>query len=80
MDFGLKSKIALVTGTGSQIGMGRAICLTLAKEGCDIVSADINLEGAKQTAAAVRALGRKAFSQKVDVAVSSEVEESVKQR
>ena len=78
MDFGLKSKIALVTGTGSQIGMGRAICLTLAKEGCDIVSADINLEGAKQTAAAVRALGRKAFSQKVDVAVSSEVEELVK--
>ena len=58
--------------------MGQAICLTLAKEGCDIVSTDIDLEGAKQTAAAVKALGRKAISFKVDVANSAEVEETVK--
>ena len=50
MDYGLKGKIALVTGTGSQKGMGKAICLTLAKEGCDIISADIDIEGAKLTA------------------------------
>ena len=78
MDYGLQGKIALVTGTASQVGMGKAICLTLAKEGCDIVSADIDLEGAKQTAAAVKALGRKAIALKVDVAKSSEVEEMVK--
>ena len=46
MDYGLAGKVAVVTGTASQIGIGRTICLTLAKEGCDIVSADINLEGA----------------------------------
>ena len=78
MDYGLQGKIALVTGTASQVGMGKAICLTLAKEGCDIISADIDLEGAKQTAAAVKALGRKAIALKVDVAKSSEVEEMVK--
>ena len=78
MDYMLQGKVALVTGTASQIGMGQAICLTLAKEGCDIVSTDIDLDGAKQTAAAVKALGRKAISFKVDVANSAEVEETVK--
>ncbi len=78
MDYGLQGKIALVTGTASQVGMGKAISLTLAKEGCDIVSADIDFEGAKQTAVAVKALGRKVIALKVDVAKSSEVEEMVK--
>ena len=78
MDYGLLGKIALVTGTASQVGMGKAICLTLAKEGCDIVSADIDLEGAKQTAASVKALGHKAIALKADVAKSFEVDEMVK--
>jgi len=60
MDYVLKGKVALVTGTASHVGMGKAICLTLAKEGCDIVSTDINLEGAKQTADAVKALAANA--------------------
>jgi NAD(P)-dependent dehydrogenase (short-subunit alcohol dehydrogenase family) len=79
MDYGLQGKVALVTGTASQVGMGRAICLTLAKEGCEIVSTDIDLEGAKQTAAAVKVLGRKGIALKVDVAKSSEVDEIVKE-
>ncbi len=78
MDYGFQGKIALVTGTASQVGMGKAICLTLAKEGCDIVSADLDIEGAKETASAVKSLGRKAFAVKVNVAKSSEVEEMVK--
>src|SRR5271157_4162752 len=78
MDYGLIGKIALVTGTASQIGMGNAICLTLAKEGCDIVSVDIDLEGAKQTATAVQALGRKAVALQGDLTKSSEVDEMVK--
>ena len=32
MDLGLKDKVAVVTGTGSQIGFGKAIALALAKE------------------------------------------------
>ena len=78
MDYMLQGKVALVTGTASQIGMGQAICLALAKEGVDIVSADIDLEGAKLTAAAVKVLGRKAISLKIDVANSVEVVEAVK--
>jgi len=35
MDLGLKGKVALVTGAGSQKGMGRAIAVALAREGCD---------------------------------------------
>jgi 3-oxoacyl-[acyl-carrier protein] reductase len=75
MDYGLQNKVALVTGAASQIGMGKAICLVLAKEGCDIVSADIDFEGAEKTAAAVKAVGRKAIALKADVANSSEVDE-----
>ena len=78
MDYGLQGKVALVTGTASQVGMGKAICLTLAKEGCAIISADIDQEGAKQTAAAVKDSGHKAIALKVDVAKSFEVDEMVK--
>jgi 3-oxoacyl-[acyl-carrier protein] reductase len=71
MDYGLQGKVALVTGTASQKGIGKAVCLTLAKEGCDIISASRHLEGAKQTAAAVTALGRKAIAFEVDDGLAS---------
>jgi len=73
MDLGLQGKVALITGAGSQIGFGKGAAMTLAKEGCDIVVGDMNLEGAEQTAADVRALGRKAMAVKVDVTNSAEV-------
>ena len=78
MDYGLEGKVALVTGTASQIGIGKAVALTLAKEGCDIVSTDIDLEGAKQTADEVMALGRQAIAVKADVSNKAEVGEMVK--
>ena len=79
MDLGLKGKVAIITGTGSQNGFGKGIALTLAREGCDIVSADIDIEGAEQTAAEVEALGRKTLTIKVDVCQKKEVEAMVKQ-
>lgn len=78
MDLGLKDKIALITGTGSQIGFGKTIALTLAKEGCDIVACDINLEGAKKTAEEVESLGRKAIAIKADIRKVKEVGEMAK--
>jgi NAD(P)-dependent dehydrogenase (short-subunit alcohol dehydrogenase family) len=78
MDLGLKGKAALVTGAGSQIGYGKAIALALAREGCDIVAADIDLEGAQKTAAEVEALGHKAMVVKVDVTNRAEVDDMVK--
>lgn len=77
MDLQLKDKIALVTGAGSQIGYGKAICLTLAAEGCDIIAADIDLNGAKQTAAQVEALGRRSLAVKVDVTKQASVDAMV---
>lgn len=78
MDLGLKNKVAIVTGTGSQIGFGRAISVALAKEGCNVIGTDINIEGAEKTAAEVRALGPKSLAFKVDVSNRVEVETAVK--
>jgi 3-oxoacyl-[acyl-carrier protein] reductase len=78
MELGLGGKVALVTGTAGQVGMGKAISLYLAKEGCDIVASDIDLEGTKQTADEVKALGRKAIALKADVVNEDEVDEMVK--
>ena len=79
MDLGLKGKVALVTGAGSQIGFGKAICLTLAKEGCDIIASDMDFDGAKKTAAAVEVLGRKALAVKADITRKADTQEMVKQ-
>jgi 3-oxoacyl-[acyl-carrier protein] reductase len=78
MDLRLKDKVAVITGAGSQIGFGKAIALTLAMEGCDIVAVDLDLAGAKLTAAAVEAMGRKALAVKADVRDRVEVDEMVK--
>jgi len=78
MDLKLKDKVALVTGTGSQIGYGKGIALALAREKCDIISADIDLKGAAQTAAEVEVLKRRALAVKVDVRNRDEVDDMVK--
>jgi 3-oxoacyl-[acyl-carrier protein] reductase len=78
MELGLKGKVALVTGTGSQIGMGKNIALNLAQEGCDIISADMDVEGAEKATYEIKALGRKSVAYKMDVSNQAEVNEVVK--
>ena len=78
MDLKLQGKTALVTGAGSQIGYGRGIVMTLAAEGCDIVTADIDLDGARKTAAAAESKGVQALAVKVDVTQREEVDAMVK--
>jgi NAD(P)-dependent dehydrogenase (short-subunit alcohol dehydrogenase family) len=78
MDLQLNDRVALVTGAGSQIGYGRAIALTLAAEGCHIIAADVDLPGARRTAAQVRALGRKALAVRADVTRQKQVDSMVK--
>ena len=53
---GLAGKRALITGGAA--GIGRAIALKLAREGCDIALFDLDGRAAEATAAEVRALGR----------------------
>ena len=79
MDLYLRGKVALVTGAGSQIGFGKAISLTLAKEGCDIIASDVDIDGAKRTATEVEALGCKALAVKADVTKKADAGDMVKQ-
>ena len=67
MDLNLNGKVALVTGGGSKVGFGKGICLTLTRNGCDIVVNDVDQEGTEKTAAEIRILGRQAISIKADV-------------
>lgn len=78
MDLGLKGKVALVTGAGSLVGFGRAIALTLAREGCDIIAVDKNGENAEQAATEVKALRRKSLAYTADISKSSEVNAIIK--
>ncbi len=77
MDYGLTEKVALVTGAGSQLGMGKEIALTLAREGCNIAASDINLEGTEKTVSEIRNMGRKAIALKADICNVAEVKKVV---
>lgn len=64
-----RARLALVTGGGS--GIGRSVCHALAKEGCRVIVADINLDGAKTTVESLLGTGHEAL--KVDVGESKSV-------
>lgn len=72
----LEGKVAIVTGAGS--GIGRGIAERFAKEGADVVIADINLDSAKETAKELKKLGRKSFAIKTDVSKTADVDKMVK--
>jgi sorbitol-6-phosphate 2-dehydrogenase len=72
----LQDRIAIVTG-GAQ-GLGAAICHRLAREGAHVVVADLNLDGAQQTAAEIEAqAGRRAIGIGVDVTDEAQVQAMV---
>lgn len=71
----LKDKKAIVTGAGQ--GIGRSIALKLAKEGADVVIAEMNSETGAQTAKEVENLGRKGLFIAVDVANRRQVQSMV---
>jgi 3-oxoacyl-[acyl-carrier protein] reductase len=69
----LAGKVALVTG-GSR-GIGRAICLNLAKAGADVyVNYTSNSSAAEETVQACKALGVNAWALQFDVASSESVD------
>jgi sorbitol-6-phosphate 2-dehydrogenase len=68
----LEDRIALVTGGGQ--GLGQAICLRLAQEGCHVAVADIKQEIAQETAALIAAeTGRRALAITCDVTDEAQV-------
>ncbi len=71
---GLEGKIAVVSGAA--MGIGRAIAVRLAREGCDLGILDVNEEEAKQTAALVEGAGRRCHVATTDVSDYQQVRES----
>jgi 3-oxoacyl-[acyl-carrier protein] reductase len=69
-------KTIVITGAGS--GIGRATAQIFAREGANVVCADINESGARETAAACNAKGSQALALKVDVTKRPQVEDMVR--
>ncbi len=65
-------KTIVITGAAS--GIGRATALIFAREGANVVCADINEPGARETAAAVNAKGSQALAVTVDVTKRGEID------
>jgi len=72
----LEGKVALVTG-GAR-GIGRATALLFAREGAQLVVADRDQAGARETAATCAASGPEAMAIAVDVSSRAEVENMVR--
>ncbi|MDE0409701.1 MAG: SDR family oxidoreductase, partial [Alphaproteobacteria bacterium] len=72
-----KDKTILITGAGS--GIGRATALVFAREGSNVVCADIDPDAAERTANQVIQLGAKATFVACDVTVRAEVDAAVAQ-
>jgi 3-oxoacyl-[acyl-carrier protein] reductase len=69
-------KTIIITGAAS--GIGRAAALIFAREGANVVCADLNEAGARDTASQVNGQGSQALALKVDVTARPQVDDMVK--
>jgi len=72
---GLDGRTALVTGGAS--GIGKAVCLRLAEEGCNVGVFDVNGAGANETAKEIVSAGGQASAQCVDITDFDAVKQGV---
>jgi len=76
MKLGLDDRVALVTG-GSR-GIGAAVCVELARQGCDVALTYVGEPGeADDTVAAIEGLGRRVLPLLADAADSTATEEAI---
>ena len=72
MDFGLKDKVALVTGGNS--GIGRAIAVAFAEAGAKVVIAARGIESGEETVRLISDRGGECIFVRTDVSKAAEVE------
>jgi NAD(P)-dependent dehydrogenase (short-subunit alcohol dehydrogenase family) len=75
-DFSLEGKVAIVTGAGR--GIGKAIAMTLAEAGADIVAADRTREQIQETPGEIKRLGKSCLAIAADVTSAAQIDEMVK--
>ena len=73
----LDQRVAIVTGGGT--GIGRAIALTFAKEGSDVVVCGRTEANLEKVIEEIKSLGRRSLAAAADVSVKVQVREMVKQ-
>lgn len=71
MDY-FKNKVTIVTGAAS--GIGRSLCEKLGERGAVLIAADINKEGARQTASSITKSGGQAQAVHLDVSHAENVQ------
>ncbi|MEX1325165.1 MAG: SDR family NAD(P)-dependent oxidoreductase [Desulfobacterales bacterium] len=67
-----KDRVAIVTGGGA--GIGRSICVNMAKEGAKVAVMDINEEAALETAEMIKKEDGEALALKMDVTQKADVQ------
>ena len=72
---GLQGKTAIVTGAAS--GIGRAIAIRLAAEGCTVGVFDLDAGGGARTVAAIRESGGRANAATVDISDRAQVDSAL---
>ena len=77
MSSDLKNKVAVVTGGAS--GIGKAIAIRFAKEGAQIVVADINEVKGNETVKLITDSGHKALFIKLDCSDENSIQNCMKQ-
>lgn len=74
----LEGKIAFVSGASRPRGIGRAIALTLAREGADVaVSGWAHMDGATSLGAEIGKMGRRSIAVRMDVSDYSDVKKGL---
>jgi len=68
----LTGQVAIVTGGGQ--GIGKAICLELARAGADVAVADVREDTARQVVEEIKGLGRKALAIVMDASKWEDVQ------
>lgn len=73
----LENRVAVITGSAS--GMGKAMALRFAREGCDIVVTDLQYDKAKSVVEEIGSTGRKAIAVKADISKSKEIKAMIEE-